>query len=46
MAGRPQAPRQISNVVIPAAMLAAVDLSPREIYGKNERQAAVATMAR
>lgn len=34
MAGRPQAPRQISNVVIPTAMLAAVDLSPREIYGK------------
>ena len=34
MAGRPQAPRQISNVVIPAAMFPGVDLSPCEIYGK------------
>ena len=34
MAGRPQAPRQISNLVISAGMLPAVEMSPRAIYGK------------
>jgi hypothetical protein len=33
MAGRPAAPRQITQFVMPAVQLSAVDITPRELYG-------------